>query len=83
MLQTAQRVGSAIGVAVILAQFFASLGSTHGDYAEALSISLRTTIAAVAVALVFAVADLLRRSSNDRHREPQHATQEPAGRQAG
>src|SRR4051812_6578514 len=82
MLQTAQRVGSAIGVAVILAQFFASLGSTHGDYGEALSISLRTTIGAVVVALVFAVADLLRRSSNDRHREPEHAAAETAPRHA-
>ena len=36
MLQTAQRVGSAIGVAVILAQFFARLGQTGGDYAGAL-----------------------------------------------
>ena len=28
MLQTAQRVGSAIGVAVVLAQFFAALGTS-------------------------------------------------------
>ena len=61
MLQTAQRVGSAIGVAVILAQFFAALGTTRGDYAAALSTALRTTIAFVGVALVFAVLDLIRR----------------------
>lgn len=82
MLQTAQRVGSAIGVAVILAQFFAALGSSQGDYAEALSVALRTTVVAVAVALAFAVADLLRRTSRDRHPEPQHAAEDPAPRHA-
>ena len=82
MLQTAQRVGSAIGVAVILAQFFAALGRTGGDYAEALSMALRTTIAFVAVALVFALADLLRRTGHDRHPEPQHAAPDPEPRHA-
>jgi len=61
MLQTAQRVGSAIGVAVVLAQFFAALASSGGEYGTALSVSLRTTIVLVAVALVFAVLDLVRR----------------------
>ena len=42
MLQTAQRVGSAIGVAVVLAQFFAALATSAGDYGAALSVSLRT-----------------------------------------
>ncbi len=82
MLQTAQRVGSAIGVAVILAQFFAALGTERGDYAEALSMALRTVVAFVGVALVFAVADLARRSGRDRHPQPQHAAQEPAPRHA-
>jgi EmrB/QacA subfamily drug resistance transporter len=67
MLQTAQRVGSAVGVAVVLAQFFATLARSGGDYGEALSISLRTTVGLVAVALVIAVIDLLlRRRSTDR-----------------
>jgi len=67
MLQTAQRVGSAVGVAVVLAQFFATLARSAGDYAEALSISLRTTVGLVGVALVIAVIDLLlRRRSTDR-----------------
>ena len=61
MLQTAQRVGSAIGVAVVLAQFFAALATSAGDYGAALSVSLRTTIALIGVALVFAVLDLVRR----------------------
>jgi EmrB/QacA subfamily drug resistance transporter len=61
MLQTAQRVGSAIGVAVVLAQFFAALGTSGGDYDAAFSVSLRTTIALITVALAFAVLDLVRR----------------------
>jgi EmrB/QacA subfamily drug resistance transporter len=64
MLQTAQRVGSAIGVAVVLAQFFAALARSRGDYAEALSVSLRTTVGLVTVALVFAVIDLVRRRTS-------------------
>ena len=74
MLQTAQRVGSAIGVAVVLAQFFAALASSRGDYAVALSDSLRTTIGLVAVALLFAVIDLVRRrTSADRPTYLAHA----------
>ncbi len=61
MLQTAQRVGSAIGVAVVLAQFFSELASTHGDFARALSVSLRTTIGLVVAALVLGLVDLLTR----------------------
>jgi EmrB/QacA subfamily drug resistance transporter len=83
MLQTAQRVGSAIGVAVILAQFFAQLGQTRGDYAEALSVALRTTVGFVAVALLFALLDLIRRrTGHPATEEPQRAA-EPEPRPAG
>jgi EmrB/QacA subfamily drug resistance transporter len=83
MLQTAQRVGSAIGVAVILAQFFAQLGQTRGDYAEALSVALRTTVGFVAVALLFALLDLIRRrTQHPVAAEPRRAA-EPAPRPAG
>jgi MFS family permease len=61
LLQTAQRVGSAIGVAVVLAQFFDSLSSSHGDFATAFSDSLHTTIALLLAALALGVADQLRR----------------------
>jgi EmrB/QacA subfamily drug resistance transporter len=61
LLQTAQRVGSAIGVAVVLAQFFESLNSTHGDFARAFSDALHTTIGLLLVALVLAVVDEVRR----------------------
>jgi EmrB/QacA subfamily drug resistance transporter len=62
LLQTAQRVGSAVGVAVVLAQFFDRLASSHGDFAGAFSVALHTTIALVVIALVLAVVDQLRRT---------------------
>jgi EmrB/QacA subfamily drug resistance transporter len=72
MLQTAQRVGSAIGVALVLAQFFAALASSHGDFTEALSIGLRTTLAFVLAALALGLLDLW--LSRDRRRIPDVGT---------
>jgi EmrB/QacA subfamily drug resistance transporter len=66
LLQTAQRVGSAIGVAVVLALFFERLRSSGGDFAEALSYSLHVTIGLVVVALVLGIADLVRRARDER-----------------
>lgn len=65
LLQTAQRVGSAIGVAVVLAIFFDAATASGGDLAEALSVSLRTTIGLVLVALLLALLDLRRRVGSD------------------
>ncbi|MBW9215981.1 MFS transporter [Mumia sp. zg.B53] len=59
MLQTAQRVGSAIGVALVLAQFFSQLESTDGDYVASMTLALRTTVAFVVGALVLGLVDLL------------------------
>ena len=56
LLQTAQRVGSAVGVALVLAQFFAAL-TASGDVGSAFTASLRTTIGFVLAALVFGVVD--------------------------
>lgn len=65
MLQTAQRVGSAIGVAVVLAQFFSELASSHGDFASALSLGLRTAIVLVVAALLLGLLDLLTRRGHE------------------
>jgi MFS family permease len=59
MLQTAQRVGSAIGVALVLAQFFSALRSEHGDFAAALSTSMHTTVGFVVLALALGVVELV------------------------
>jgi EmrB/QacA subfamily drug resistance transporter len=61
LLQTAQRVGSALGVAIVLALFFERVASTDGDYAAALSYSLRVTLGFIAVALLMGLADSVRR----------------------
>ena len=66
LLQTAQRVGSAIGVAVVLAQFFERVASTRGDYTAALSVSLHTTIGLIVVALLLGLVDQVRRARLDR-----------------
>jgi Na+/melibiose symporter-like transporter len=63
LLQTFQRVGSAIGVAVVLAQYFDRLASSGGDAAEAFLVALHTTIGLIVAALVLGVADLVRRRS--------------------
>jgi hypothetical protein len=57
MLQTAQRVGSAIGVALVLAQFFSTLAG-GSDVPGAFSVGLRTTTGFVLAALVFGLVDL-------------------------
>jgi EmrB/QacA subfamily drug resistance transporter len=72
LLQTAQRVGSAIGVAVVLAQFFDRVASTHGDFADAFSVALHTTIGLVVAALVLGVVDLVRRQRADRGQAAHH-----------
>ena len=61
LLQTAQRVGSALGVAIVLALFFERVASTDGDYAAALSYSLRVTLGFIVVALLMGLADTVRR----------------------
>lgn len=81
MLQTAQRVGSAIGVAIVLAQFFATLGSTRGDYGQALSVALHTTVGFVLAALIVALIDLVVRRAGGGH-APEHAVDPAAPRHA-
>ncbi len=66
LLQTAQRVGSAIGVAIVLALFFERARSSGGDFADALSYSLHVTIAFVVIALVMGLVDLVRRARDAR-----------------
>ena len=82
MLQTAQRVGSAIGITVVLAQFFDQLMATRGDYTQAVSVALRTVIGLIGVSLLFGLVDLVRRRSASRHPAPRHAVEEAAPKHA-
>jgi len=58
VLQTGQRIGSAVGTAVAGALFFGTLATTHGDYHAAAALGLRGSVALVVVALLVGVADL-------------------------
>ncbi|MEU4822570.1 DHA2 family efflux MFS transporter permease subunit [Actinomadura sp. NPDC023710] len=59
VLQTGQRVGTAMGVAAVGAVFFATIAGTGGDWAAAFRHGLIVVLAFVLAALVAAVADLL------------------------
>jgi MFS family permease len=65
LLQTTQRIGAAVGVAVVTSVFFATLagdpGGLAGGYGPALSVGLRVTLALLTVALVVSLVDALRR----------------------
>jgi MFS family permease len=55
--QTGQRIGSAAGIALVGAVFFARL-SAGGDWAHAFTVGLSTAAGLVLIALVLALADL-------------------------
>jgi predicted MFS family arabinose efflux permease len=59
VLQTGQRIGSAIGIAAIGAVFFDRLAATGGNYSSAFRMGLYVTMAFMGVALVAAVTDVV------------------------
>lgn len=65
VLQTTQRIGASVGVAVTASVFFATLGRSPGGlaggYGPALNVGLRVTLALLAAAFVVALVDALRR----------------------
>jgi MFS family permease len=66
VLQTTQRIGTSVGVAVVTSVFFATLARGDGagpanGYGVAFQVGLRVTLALIGVALVVAVVDALRR----------------------
>ncbi|MEU4240805.1 MFS transporter [Actinoplanes sp. NPDC026619] len=58
VLQTGQRIGTAIGIAAVGSVFFNRLAHHGGDWVQAFRTSLWVTIAFVAVAFVAAAADV-------------------------
>ncbi|MFF7972620.1 MFS transporter [Streptomyces sp. NPDC007905] len=60
VLQTGQRVGSAAGIAVVGAVYFAHLAN-HGHSTTAIQLGLLTAVGIIMIALVLAVADLRER----------------------
>ena len=62
-LQTAQRIGSAIGTAALAGVFYAVLTSTGRDYPVAVSAALLCASGIMLLALLLAAAELVRRRS--------------------
>jgi EmrB/QacA subfamily drug resistance transporter len=60
-LQTAQRIGAAIGTAVLATIFYDLLASTGHDYAAAVSDTLLCATGLILLALLIAIAELVRR----------------------
>ncbi|MFI6826454.1 MFS transporter [Kribbella sp. NPDC050241] len=69
-LQTAQRIGSAIGTAVLATIFYHVLMSSDHDYPPAVSDALLSASALMLVALLIAVVDLVRHRRPDRGAGP-------------
>jgi MFS family permease len=66
VLQTGQRIGTAIGIAVVGAVFFNRLAASGNDWGSALRTALLVTIGLVLVALVAALADVVAARRADR-----------------
>jgi EmrB/QacA subfamily drug resistance transporter len=59
LLQTGQRIGSAVGIAAVGSVFFARVAATGGNFAPAFERGVEVATAFVAVALVIAVIDIV------------------------
>ncbi|RZT86183.1 EmrB/QacA subfamily drug resistance transporter [Pseudonocardia sediminis] len=57
VLQTGQRIGSAIGISAVGAVFFGRLASAPGDWGSAISTGLVVTVGLVVLALLVSIAD--------------------------
>jgi len=68
VLQTGQRIGTAVGIAAAGTVFFARLAGSGGDWASALGVALAVAIGFILVALAAAVADVLSSRGRDRVR---------------
>ncbi|SER96027.1 drug resistance transporter, EmrB/QacA subfamily [Pedococcus cremeus] len=66
VLQTGQRMGTAVGIAVVGSTYFGALSSSRGDYGQAASQGLRAAVALTTVALLIGVADVVRSRRSSR-----------------
>jgi len=69
-LQTAQRIGGAIGTAVLATIFYQVLIGTGRDYAAAVSDALLVASGIMVLALLMAIAELIRRRRPYRRNQP-------------
>jgi hypothetical protein len=59
VLQTGQRIGAALGIAMVGSVFFAEVASSHGDYSLAFRHGLMVTVGFVVIALAVALFDVV------------------------
>ncbi|WP_372515885.1 MFS transporter [Streptantibioticus silvisoli] len=59
VLQTAQRIGSAVGIAAVGSLFFSHVASHHGDWAGAFQLGVEIACAFVLAALAVALTDVI------------------------
>lgn len=59
MLQTAQRIGAAVGIAAVGAIFFSTLASSGGDWSRAFRYAILMAAGFVSIALAAAVAEIV------------------------
>jgi EmrB/QacA subfamily drug resistance transporter len=77
VLQTGQRLGTAVGVAAVGSTFFQTLASHRGDYGLAASYGMRVATVLTAAALVIGILDVLSTGRNQR-KDRQHPRQDVA-----
>ncbi|MFG1809645.1 MFS transporter [Streptomyces sp. NPDC049040] len=76
VLQTAQRIGSAIGIAAVGSVFFSKAGRPHPDWSAGFKIGVLTSTGLAALALVVALVDVFTGPPN----APQAAERKPDAR---
>jgi EmrB/QacA subfamily drug resistance transporter len=59
LLQTGQRIGAAVGIAVVGSVFFSDLASSRGDFAGAFRLGIGVALAFVAATFALAVVDVI------------------------
>ena len=70
VLQTGQRIGTALGIAAVGSIFFNRLATNGGNWDQAFRVSLTVTIGFVVAALVAAVTDVLEARRDARRPAP-------------
>ncbi|WP_211214371.1 MFS transporter [Actinomycetospora chiangmaiensis] len=73
VLQTGQRIGSAIGISAVGAVFFSSLAGSRGDWSRSISSGLVITVGLVVLALLVGIADLIAGRVTRRRQAPEEA----------
>ncbi|MBW0102735.1 MFS transporter [Pseudonocardia sp. KRD291] len=73
MQQTAQRIGSSLGIAVVASTFFAVLSGSAGRYDTAISAGLAAVLVFVLASFALGVSDVVRGRHRGRGAEPEPA----------